>query len=130
MREPGDQQTGERRSDRFADDDLALERLLDAERRRQRLRAVALADATGCLVAGAGAFAECEELAALAPLLAAASAANDAIPTRLDVLERRRAVRRLRLDGIEVLLCGQSDGDGAPELVALAAGCRRILQRA
>ena len=34
--------------------------------------ALAVSDETGCLVAGAGAYAECEELAAAAPL-----AAND-----------------------------------------------------
>jgi len=102
----------------------ALGRLLDGVRRDGAFRSVAVADPQGILVAGAGAHAECEELAALAPL-AAPGAANDTIPTRLEVMARRMEVRRLTIDGIEVLLCGQ-DGE-ADALRRAAAGCARIL---
>ncbi len=110
----------ERRSLRSSDAELALERLLDATRRRQSTGALAISDASGCLLAGAGCFRECVELAALA-------AANDSVPTRLDVLERRATVQRLAIDGIEIVLCGSPAGAGAPDLHALAAGCQRIL---
>jgi hypothetical protein len=55
----------------------------------------------------------------------AREAANDTIPTRLDVVTRRMAVRRLTIDGIEVLLCGQ--GGEVDALRRAAAGCARIL---
>jgi len=103
----------------------ALGALLDAARRDGAFQTLALADPAGLLVAGAGAHADCEELAAWAPLVAR-HAANDTIPTRLDVVARKMEVRRLTIDGIDVLLCGQG-GDG--ELGRAAAGCARILGR-
>lgn len=102
----------------------ALGDLLDSVRRDSDFRALCLADPSGVLVAGAGAFSECEELAAVAPLVAR-HAANDTVPTRLDVVERRMEVRRLTIDGIEVLLCGQGGEPNA--LRRAAAGCARIL---
>jgi hypothetical protein len=118
----------DRRIARSADTLVALTRLLDGSRQASGLDAVVVADPTGFLVAGSGAFRTCEELAAYAPL---AGAANDVIPTRLDVLSRRTEVRRLSIDGIEVLLCGRG-ADAGGRAVALehaAAGCERILGR-
>ena len=114
----------ERRVARSTDALVALSRLLDGSRRAGGLDAIVVADPTGCLVAGAGAFRVCEELAAQAPL-----AANDVVPTRLDVLSRRTDVRRLSIDGIEVLLCGHGAdaGDRSTALEHAAAGCARIL---
>jgi len=119
--------TLERRQNRSSDALIALSRLLDATRRQVGLDALAVADATGCLVAGSGPFRLCEELAAWAPLIAP-EPANDTVPTRLDVLARRTEARRLALDGIEVLICGQGD-DVAREsaLERVAEGCERIL---
>jgi hypothetical protein len=116
----------EQRVRRSAEPLLALSRLLDAARRDAMVEAVAVADETGILVAGAGAWQACEELAASAPLIAA----NDTVPTRLDVLARRVEVRRLRVDGMEVLLscCGNEHAAGAA-LERAADGCRRILGR-
>jgi hypothetical protein len=125
----------DRRKARSSDALVALGRLLDGSRRVGRLEAVALADETGCLVAGAGAFRTCEELAALAPLMApcslrAAEAANDIVPNRLDVLARRMEIRRLTIDGVEVLLCGQGAETDARSsgLDHAASGCGRILR--
>lgn len=121
----------ERRLRRSADPLVALSRLLDAARSETRVDAVAIADETGCLVAGAGAWQTCEELAAYAPLLEReAGPANDVVPTRLDVLARRTEVRRVSVDGVEVLLCGQGDRAAMDRaLTRAAAGCRRILGR-
>jgi len=117
----------DRRASRPSDPSQALDRLLDSVRRDGEFEAVAVADDAGVLVAGAGAFSTCEEIAAVAPIVARADAANDTIPTRLDVIARRMHVRRVRIDGIEVLLCGK--GGRAGELGRAAAGCARILGR-
>jgi hypothetical protein len=117
----------ERRQNRSSDALTALSRLLDATRRVAGLEALAVADDTGCLVAGAGPFRLCEELAAHAAVISL-QPANDVTPTRLDVLARRTEVRRLALDGIEVLLCGQGPSPCAA-LDRAAAGVQRILGR-
>jgi hypothetical protein len=98
----------------------ALGALLECVRRDGALGALAIADATGILVAGAGPHRRCEQMAALAPL-----AANDTVPTWLDVIARKMQVRRLRIDGIEVLLSAEGGDEGA--LARAAAGCARIL---
>jgi hypothetical protein len=119
----------ERRLARSADALVALGRLLDGSRRASEVDAVAVADPTGCLVTGSGAFRVCEELAAYAPF--AVGPANDVVPTRLDVLARRTEVRRLSIDGVEVLLSCRGDDPArrASALEHAAAGCARILGR-
>ena len=117
----------ERRVGRRSDVLGALTDLLDAVRRDGELEALALADVSGVLVAGAGAFERCEELAAMAPILSRARVANDTIPTRLDVIARRMEVRRLSIDGIEVLLSASAPAGEA--LRRAAQGCARILGR-
>jgi hypothetical protein len=105
---------------------VALTRLLDAARRAGRLEALAVADESGLLVAGAGLAATCEHLASIAPL----AGANDTVPTRMDVLARRSEVRRLSIDGMGVLICGQGDAPCRDVGMQHAAeGCRRILGR-
>jgi hypothetical protein len=122
----------ERRIQRSSDPLVALSRLLDATRREAELEVVAVGDQSGCLVAGAGAARACEELAAVAPLVGlvgqATAPENDVVPTRLDVLARRLEVRRLRIDGVEVLISCQGDTQRAERaLERAAAGCQRIL---
>jgi hypothetical protein len=119
----------ERRIQRSSDPLIALSRLLDATRREAEVEAVAVADRAGCLVAGAGAARACEELAAVAPLaLDRSDPANDVVPTRLDVLARRLEVRRLCIDGIEVLIsCRGERAQAEQALERASAGCRRIL---
>jgi hypothetical protein len=116
----------ERRASSRLDPLLDLSRLLEAARRGAQAEALAVADASGCLVAGAGAAQTCDELAAYAALLPT----NDTVPTRLDVLARRTALRRLRVDGVEVLLaCRGNDEAASAALERAASGCQRILRR-
>jgi hypothetical protein len=108
----------------------SLGRLLESVRREAEFEAVAVADETGILVAGAGAWARCQELAAASSLARPSYAANDTVPTRADVLARRMEVRRLMVDGVQVLLSGSGGKSSAPEaLTRAAAGCARILGR-
>lgn len=121
----------ERRRVRSENPLRAMRLLLESARQAGGLQTLVVADETGCLVAGAGAFDDCEQLAAMAPLISAQqTAANDTVPTRLDVLARRHEVRRVTVDGLRVLICGQG---GASQLHAIveqaAAGCDRILGR-
>lgn len=60
----------DRRLDERGDCLIGLARWLESSRKSLGLCALALADPTGCLVAGAGASQTCEELAAQAPLAA------------------------------------------------------------
>jgi len=96
----------------------ALGLLLDAARRRQGYAALAVADESGLLVAGSGHFAECEELAAYAPIASPPRARG----------QQRREVQSLTVDGISVLVTGVDARE--PGLEAVVAGCRRILGRA
>jgi hypothetical protein len=107
-----------------------LSRLLDTARERTGISALAVADDSGLLIAGAGSWANCEELAARAPLMAEVGlAVNDTVPTRLDVLARRSEVRRITVDGMRVFVCGE--GRNAAAAVAGATQCvRRVLGRA
>ena len=117
----------ERRRDRTTEALSALTRLLDAARKRSGLEALAVAEPGGVLLAGAGPARLCDEMAAWAPLSERAPA-NDAVPSRLDVFERRALVQRLTVDGIELIVCGVGDGDEARrELGAVVEGCSRIL---
>jgi len=117
----------ERRRDRTTDALAALTRLLDAARRRSGLEALAVAEPGGVLLAGAGPARLCDEMAAWAPL-AEQRPANDAVPSRLDVFERRALVRRLAVDGVELIVCGVGEGEKAQrELGTVAEGCTRIL---
>lgn len=120
----------ERRRARSSDPLVALSRLLEAARRSGPVDTLAVADDTGCLVAGAGRAADCTELAALAPLIdGAPGPANDVTPTRLEVLARATEVRRLSVDGISVLICGQGAEPGlGAGLSRASAGCERILR--
>jgi len=115
----------DRRVSRSDNPITALTRLLEATRHATELEAVAVADDLGLLVAGAGAAELCDELAAIAPL---GVAANDTVPTRLDVLSRRTEVRRLSVDGFEMFVSGQG-GDLGTGLARVAEGCARILAK-
>jgi hypothetical protein len=111
----------ERRHGRSTDTFVSLCRLLDATRRDRGLAAVAVADASGCLVAGSGAAQLCEELAAISTL-----PAND---PRLDELGFRGSkppVRQLLIDGYEVSISALGEA-GDSDYLRLSDGCRRIL---
>ncbi len=117
----------ERRQDRSENALEALTRLVEASRRRSGVQAVAVADRMGLLLAGAGAHRLCEELAALAPLR---EADNDTVPSCLDSFEAGMRLRRLTVDGIQIVVSFSGSGaDTASELSAVAAGCARILRQ-
>ena len=116
----------DRRVSRSENTLVALTRLLEAARRSAELEAIAIGDETGLLVAGAGAAELCDELAAVAPL--GGPVANDTVPTRWDVISRRTEVRRLAVDGLEVLISGRG-GDLGLGLAHVAAGAARILAK-
>ena len=122
------QEAPERRRDRTDSPLIALSRCFESARRRGGLGALVLADVSGLVIAGAGPSSMCDELAAVS----AANwrrPANDTVPCRLDVLTRTLEVRHLRIDGIEVLLCTEGDGDAEEPLAEAMAGCQRILGR-
>lgn len=111
----------DRRLGRSTDTLVSLCRLLDATRRDAGLDAVALADASGCLVAGSGAARLCEELAAISTL-----PAND---PRLDELGFRGAkppVRQLLIDGFEISISALGEARDS-DYLRVSDGCRRIL---
>ncbi len=114
----------DRRSTRSDDPLVALGRLLDGVRRHSGIEALAVADPTGLLIAGAGAFRACEELAATAPF-ADGAAANDTVPSRIDIISRDTEVRSLTIDGVEVFLVARDPAGSG--LDAAESGCRRIL---
>lgn len=93
--------------------------------------ALVLADAAGCLVAGAGAWPTCEMLAAYAPLWREQQSVPSAEPESAAIApaDPRIDVRTLFVDGMEVLLCGRarSDAERREGLERAAAGCTRIL---
>lgn len=111
----------ERRHGRSPDTLVSLCRLLDAARRDSGLSAVALADETGCLVAGSGAQRVCEELAAISTL-----PANDPRLSELGFRGERPRVRQLLIDGVEVSLAALGEAKDA-DYLRISDGCRRIL---
>lgn len=119
----------ERRTHRSDDTMTALHYQLAFARKEAGFDAVVLADASGCLVAGAGAWPTCEELAAYAPLIARrGSIASEALASRVATVAENATARSLSIDGAEVFLCVRGGGGGAVATLArAAAGCRRIL---
>jgi hypothetical protein len=121
MRDRGHDERRTRRSD---DTMMALHYQLAFARFEGEFEALVLTDAAGCLVAGAGPWPTCEMLAAFAPLLVGrppAGAENRERPSDLEI-------RRLLIDGSEVLLCARGGGMArVPSITRAASGCRRIL---
>jgi hypothetical protein len=126
---------------------VALHHQLADARDEASFDAIVVADDTGLVVAGAGAWVACEELAAYAPLLASAGlsgprpgrssapAAADA-PWRADGLDRDSRFAELRqevdvqpvdVDGHRLLLCARGGRDGARAMERAANGVARIL---
>lgn len=115
----------ERRRSRSNDSLIALGKLLDAARRRAGVDALALADASGCLVAGAGAARACEELAAYAPLLDS----GQVEPPKKGLMSLGHAMAKaFDLDGVLAYLAW-SGSPKREEIEGAASGCRRILRR-
>lgn len=131
----------ERRRRRSTDPLVALHYQLSTTRTRGELDAIVIADASGVVVAGAGSWPICEELAAYAPLLAegAWGSMTDQVSSRVDDLRDQVTVRTLSVGGQEVLLCARRqrrvEGTEARDVAAgfideAAAGISRILEAA
>jgi hypothetical protein len=100
--------------------------MLEATRRRTSTRTIAVADASGLLIAGAGVAQACDELAAIAA--ARAPEGGNDLPFSL---YPDADARTLRLGRSTVVVCVEGDDDGrAGSHADLAQGCRRILGRA
>jgi len=126
--------SAERRRRRSNDPLVALHYALSHARTEGELDAIVLADPSGIVVAGAGSWAVCEELAAYAPLLANPEPASVATSSRLDALRKEVEVRSFEVAGQEVLLCarGPSCREGVldPAVTRAAQGIDRILRSA
>lgn len=129
----------DRRRRRSADPLVALHYQLTETRSHGELDAIVVADVSGVVVAGAGSWPLCEELAAYAPLLADGTWATmtDSVTSRVDSMRRDVQVRSLVVGGQEVLLCARrqprGEGPGAAierDLDQAASGVRRILSAA
>jgi hypothetical protein len=122
----------ERRRRRSEDTITALHYQLSAARSDGKLDALVLVDDRGCLVAGAGAWPVCEELAAYAPLLAdPVVSTTAAVGSRIADLSTQVEVRALPLGAAEALLASRGGGPDRSSFVArAAAGCQRILRAA
>lgn len=122
----------ERRVRRSNDPLVALHYALSTTRARGELDAIVVADASGVVVAGAGSWPVCEELAAYAPLLAEGQwgSVTPQVSSRVESLRGRVAVRSLTIDGQEVLVCARQkrESEGVErDLDHAAEGVIRIL---
>ena len=119
----------ERRHRRSHDPLVALHYQLSHARALGELDAIVVADASGVVVAGAGAWAVCEELAAYAPFLAAEDGgASHAISSRLASLRGEVDVRSMRVGTEEVLVCARGGRSRLESLEIAAEGIDRILR--
>jgi hypothetical protein len=124
-------QLEERRRKRSIDPLIALHYQLAYARQDGRLDAIVVADPSGVMVAGAGAWAACEELAAYAPLLAEEpDVMNSTTASRVQNLRRQVDVRRLEVDGQQMLLCARGGVMRGVFLDQAAGGIARILRPA
>jgi hypothetical protein len=120
----------DRRRRRSADPLVALHYQLAASRARSELDAIVVADTSGVVVAGAGSWPVCEELAAYAPLLADGDWAEMSGPvfSRVASLRKEAVVKLLSIGGQEVLLCARQKRP--PAAVEARAAAERDLDEA
>lgn len=126
----------DRRLKRSEDPLVALHYQLTHARSEGRLDAIVVADDSGVVVAGAGAWAVCEELAAYAPLLAqgvwsepGATGARGA-SSRVSELRTEVDVQAVDVEGQTVLLCARGGMMRGAAMQRAAVGVARILKRA
>jgi hypothetical protein len=122
----------DRRRRRSDDVITALHYQLSSARSLAELQALVLVDDRGFLVAGAGAWPVCEELAAYAPLLSRPEEIRRRrVGSRVARLSEDAESVRLEIDGSEVLLCGRGGTSCRRAALERAAeGCLRILAAA
>lgn len=122
----------DRRLRRSSDPLVALHYQLSSARARGDLDAIVVADPSGVVVAGAGSWPVCEELAAYAPLLADgawASMSSD-VSCRVEALRREVDVRLVAVGEQEVLLCARRGRERRTETVESTAISTRDLDEA
>jgi hypothetical protein len=122
----------DRRRKRSLDPLVALHYKLAHARKNGALDAIVVADASGVVVAGAGSWATCEELAAYAPLLAREDEDGMSLPvaSRVESMRATVGVRTMVIEGQEVLVCARGGMGRDASLEDAAEGVVRILQRA
>jgi hypothetical protein len=102
----------DRRRRRSSDPLIALHYQLSSARARGDLDAIVVADPSGVVVAGAGSWPVCEELAAYAPLLAdgawGTTEISSPVSSRVETLRHEVDVRLVPVGGQEVLLCARA----------------------
>lgn len=120
----------DRRRKRSNDPLIALHYQLAHARSEGRFDALVVADGSGVVVAGAGAWAACEELAAYAPLLAQGQWTEPGLDDTSRVAELRGEVDIQPVDvyGQTVLLCARGGPRQAAAMDRAAAGVARILR--
>ncbi len=117
----------DRRQNRSADPLVALHYHLASARARDNLDAMVLADGSGIVVAGAGSWAMCEEIAAYAPLLAERDPAP--VSARIEAIRDAVMVQPLAYSSGPVFLCARG-GASEESLKSTAEGVVRILRAA
>jgi len=117
----------DRRQHRSEDPLVALHYHLASARARGNLDAMVLADGSGIVVAGAGSWAMCEEIAAYAPLLAERDPAP--VSARIEALRDAVMVQPLAYSSGPVFLCARGGAD-EDALKNTAEGVVRILRAA
>ncbi|WP_394820662.1 hypothetical protein [Pendulispora albinea] len=130
-------QTEDRRRKRSSDPLIALHYQLSHARSDASLETLVLADPSGVVVAGAGSWAACEELAAYAPLLAripsseGGASFEDGSISRILAMRSEVEVRELTISGQNVFLAARGQGSGTTIAMDHAAqGISRILSAA
>ncbi len=123
--------TEDRRRQRSQDPLVALHYQLARARHEGSLDAIVVADDSGVVVAGAGAWAVCEELAAYAPILAQSGWREPGLgrASRVMEMEPQVDVQPVEVEGQTVLLCarGSKRASTAQAMKLVAAGVARIL---
>ena len=123
----------DRRRKRSDDPLIALHYQLALARHDGALEAIVVADPSGLVVAGAGSWAVCEELAAYAPLLAQGVVWNEpgvGASARMASLRGEVDVQTMEIDGMEVYLCARGGGMRGLSMSRASAGVSRILRTA
>jgi hypothetical protein len=123
-----------RRRQRSNDPLIALHYQLAHARQESQLEAIVVADDAGVVVAGAGAWAACEELAAYAPLLVREALSEPQVrgpsgaPSRVAEMRAQVDIQQVAVEGQTVLVCARGGARRTATLSRAAKGVARILR--
>ncbi|MCL2450936.1 MAG: hypothetical protein FWD17_18485 [Polyangiaceae bacterium] len=128
---PRTSRTLDRRRNRSHDPLVALHYQLMQTRHEGQFDAVVVADVAGVVVAAAGAWATCEEIAAYAPFFVDGGRELDlARGTRVSAMQTEVDVQTVNVEGQTVLLCARGGRRDEGSLGRAAHGVARILEQA